>query len=157
MAGRRTPYDPERALDEVAPGAIVVTRELDGCAGLVEPGPPPEVSIDYRLGRRERRCVLTHEVKHIQLDLWYDAGSRPALVSKLESIVRHAVLDELVPLDELEVLVDGIVDDGGAVTGHVVSEVFDVTLDLAIEALVDLQLRRRGHPRARRPTARRLR
>lgn len=133
--GRR--WDPELELQRVAPDARVVYRDLQHCRGMVRLGPPPEVSLHYLLGRRERRVVLAHEVKHLQLQLFYGPSTPPALVAKLEAVVRRATADELVPIDELAAWVATRMDP---VTARDVADYFDVTIEVALE-----QMRRLVH------------
>ena len=136
-------FDPERALAEVAPDAVVVTRELEGCSGMVEPGPPVEVSLDYRLGRRERRAVLTHEVVHVERSAFYDRHSTRRVVEKLEAWIDTEACNRLVPPAELDDLARHA--DEHDVPLHVwdLMERFDVPMYVAHKAMA---LRERRRP-----------
>lgn len=140
------PFDPERALADVAPDAMVVTRELHGCDGMVEPGPPIEVSLDYRLGRRERRAVLTHEVVHVERSAYYDRRAHRPVIDKLEAWIDAEACDRLVPPDELDELARHAEEHDVPLHVWDLMERFDIPMYVAHKAMGLRERRRPWYP-----------
>lgn len=87
------------------------------------------------LSQRARRCTLSHELIHDERGIAYTADSPPALVAKEESWVNRTSITRLVPTVELVDLVRRVIDLDEPVTIDLVADHFDVTSDVAGEAL----------------------
>ncbi len=137
------PFDPERALASMTPEPAVVSRRLDGCTGMIDAGPPLEVAYDYRLGRRDRRAVLTHEFTHLDLDALYTRDTPSSIVEKIESRVRRCSTDRLVPPEQLETLARRAEEHDVPLHVWDLMEHFDVPMYVAHEAMALRSRRRR--------------
>jgi hypothetical protein len=102
--------------------------QLTNTRGYVRPGPPIVLTLDYRLGRRERRCVLAHELEHVEQDSFYEPDAPKPLIDKLEDRITRAAVDKLIPPDELDWLAARAADDGEPLMAFDVQEWFDVDL-----------------------------
>jgi hypothetical protein len=90
-----------------------------------------------RLSRRQRRCVLAHELVHDERGITVPLAAPAALVAKEEAIVERITARRLVPPDELAAFVSSRAELEGITPGLVVEE-FDVELDVARRALAEL-------------------
>lgn len=97
------------------------------------------IVLDPALSRRERRCVLAHELVHVERGVGAGAASA-ATMEREEAIVRREVSRRLVPPRALAVLVAGR-STVGPVTAADVAEAFDVEEAVAALALEDLRRR----------------
>lgn len=94
------------------------------------------IHLDPRLSRRERRCVLAHELVHAERGVGYGRGTPSGLVEVEERVVWRETARRLVPPDELASLVAAF--DGVPLELWEVAEHFDVdqvVARLACEAL----------------------
>jgi hypothetical protein len=64
-----------------------------------------DIYLDLRLSRRERRCVLGHELIHDERGIAYHSGAPAALVQAEERAVDRELVERLVPAGELLELV----------------------------------------------------
>jgi hypothetical protein len=113
-----------------------------GRGALLEDGDGQRtVMLDYRLGRRDRRGILGHELCHDDTDILYLPDTPPALIEKGEAFVNRVNAERLVPIDELAALVRRIVDVGDPVHAADVCDHFDVPLDVALRAMAALERR----------------
>lgn len=99
------------------------------------------IVLDTRLGRLERRAVLTHELVHDERGIAYTANTPPLLVAKEERAVDLETARRLVPNHELGRFVATRGDVGPVTVADVATE-FDVPPDVARRA-IDI-LRRGG-------------
>lgn len=100
-----------------------------------------EVVLASTLTRTQRRCALMHELVHVERQVgWPDATA--ATMQREEAIVRKAAALRLVPAGELAefVQVRGQVEP---ISAQLVAEEFDVTVEVALEAMWVL-VRERG-------------
>lgn len=95
------------------------------CRGLWTPhgDGTATITLDPRLTRRERRCVLTHELVHDERGIPFPAGAPRALVEAEERWVRAETVRRLVPPDQLAALVERA---PGPLTVVDVADEFDV-------------------------------
>ena len=109
------------------------------------------VVLDHRLGRRERRAVLAHELVHDERGLLFDDDTPAGIVRKEEAIVDAITAARLVPLDDLQSFITAR-DDAEGITVRDVAEEFDVPDDVAARAIRLLHQRTIGgrHPTMRR-------
>jgi hypothetical protein len=97
------------------------------------------ILIDRSLSPVDRLAVLAHELVHIER-----GGVAGCLdVGKEERAVDGIVAERLVPVDDLEVLVDALVELEGGVTVEMVAIEFEVPPVVARRAMVKLAERRR--------------
>ena len=91
------------------------------------------ILIDETLGRRERRCVLAHELIHAERGIGHLLAS-DATMEKEEELVRREVARRLVPPDELRDFLDRrlALDP---ITAADIADEFDVDEDVAALAL----------------------
>ena len=110
---------------------------LQGVTGEV--GDTPVVLLSRQLDRAGRRCALAHELHHLERGgSGHQAGLPPhlaELVAREERAVDRLVVDELVPLPDLQAFVAEIEEGGGLAWPSEVAEHFDVTLEVALMAL----------------------
>ncbi len=100
-----------------------------------------QVVLAARLNRTQRRCALMHELVHVERQVgWPDATA--ATMQREEAIVRRETAGRLVPAGELAAFVAerGTVEP---ICAQMVAEEFDVTVDIATEAMWAL-VRRQG-------------
>lgn len=64
------------------------------------------IVLDVRLSRRERRCVLAHELVHAERGIAYDQSTPQALIDIEERMVWRETVARLVPADELATLIE---------------------------------------------------
>lgn len=143
MEGRWNPWRALRAMGWVR----LQWAHVEPGGGLVECGPAgTTIVLDPRLPRVERRCVLGHEVIHVERGLPHPA-TPPELVAKEEAAVDRTLALRLVPLDELDAFVAARAELEGVTVATVATE-FDVTAEVAARALRLLVLRRQApnHP-----------
>lgn len=100
-------WNPWRALREREHVRLAWTR-LRGTRGLWESHGDGRVTIhlDPRLSRRERRCVLAHELVHDERQIGYGPWTPAALIEVEERCVWAETVDRLVPPGQLAALVD---------------------------------------------------
>lgn len=112
---------------------------LENGTGIVEvyPDGAEIVVIDPRLGRRERRVVLAHELVHLERRLLPRDTPR-AVVRREEFQVQREAVRRLVPPAELQHFIErrGSTEP---ITGAVVADEFDVPEHIAVDALADLR------------------
>lgn len=82
------------------------------------------IVLDVRLGRRERRCVLAHELVHDERGIGYTPSTPRLLVDLEERCVRAETVRRLVPPAELAALVARMAPDPVLVID--VADEFDV-------------------------------
>ena len=82
------------------------------------------IHLDPRLGRRERRCVLAHELVHEERGIAYTRSTPTAMVQIEERCVERETVRRLVPPDDLMTLVHVLAPD--PVTVIDVADWFDV-------------------------------
>jgi hypothetical protein len=87
------------------------------------------------LGRRARRCTLSHELVHDERGIAYTADAPEGLVAKEEAWVNRTSVLRLVPPVELASLVCTMIDLEEPVTIDLVADHFDVTAEVAELAL----------------------
>lgn len=90
------------------------------------------IVLGARLDRVARRCVLAHELVHVEREII--VGPRLSMVRE-EAIVRREVARRLVPCDELAQTVRRLDSVGVGVEPRHVAEFYDVTRSVAQEAL----------------------
>lgn len=96
------------------------------------------IVLDSTLDRVERRCTLMHELVHFERGIgWPDATE--ATMVREEAKVRREVAARLVPAGELADLVRCRHPE--PVSARMVAEEFDVTEQVAAEAMRMLQMR----------------
>lgn len=134
VAGLEDRWNPWRSLSE-RPDVVVRWAQLRGSKGYVRPGPPIVITLDSRLGRRERRSVLAHELEHVEQDSYYSPDSPEALRQKLEDRVDRAATDKLVPPDELDAMAAEADEHGLALGAWELMERFDVSIYVAQRAM----------------------
>lgn len=81
---------------------------LRGVRGVWVPHPngTADIFLDRRLSRRERRCVLAHELIHDERGIAYTCDTPAALVQVEERAVDREVVRRLVPPAELLALLE---------------------------------------------------
>lgn len=137
-------WNPWRALSE-RPHITLARNEiakLGGGALYGRRGDEAAIVLDPGLTRSERRAALAHELVHDERGggVEHDPTLPPsmtAFVRRDEEWVDRIVADRLVPLDELEEIVDRCMDLGGTVDVVDIAEQFDVP-----EHVAERQLRR---------------
>ena len=107
------------------------------------------ITLDATATRRERRALLAHELIHVERGIGFPHATS-ATMQREEAMVRRETAVRLVPLDDLDALVErrGEVEP---VTVELVTEEFDVPEDVAREALLALRQRGRTGLRSSRP------
>ena len=109
---------------------LAMVREHDDWTAIV---------LNSRLGRRERRCTLAHELGHVELGIGACAYTLPSNFRtnriQQEAQVEAWVATRLVPRDELAPLIDSLVDAGIPPERWYIAEEFDVTDDVAQRAM----------------------
>ena len=105
----------------------------DGVQGLWQRDELGElIVLDDRLTRRERRCVLAHELVHAERGIGHGAATE-ATMQREEATVRREVARRLVPEDQLRAFVARALTVG-PVTVEQIADEFDVDHDVAAEA-----------------------
>ena len=127
-------WNPWRALRARSQTTLVL-RHLDGAQGLaiIEDG-QEVIELHSGLGRIDRNSVLAHELIHLERGV-PPVGAPPALVEKEEHWVRQETARRLVPPDNLADWVEDQLEVGEAVTVADVAERWEVSGDVAREAL----------------------
>jgi hypothetical protein len=92
--------------------------------------------LDDRLTRRQRRCVLAHELVHAERGIGHGAATA-ATMEREEAAVRREVARRLVPARQLRDFVDRRLTVG-PVTLEQIADEFDVDLEVAADAAADL-------------------
>lgn len=97
------------------------------------------IAVDRRLGRRQRKSTLAHELIHTERGggvrvVGLGVAAARHIVELEERRVDDEVARRLVPLDELAQLVASICDDGTPIHAWEIAEAFDVPDDVAIRA-----------------------
>lgn len=92
------------------------------------------ITLDSRLGRVDRRCVLSHELTHDDLNLLWPPDAPEPLVAKGERLVERVSDERLVPPTELRAWIDRGPDDL-QVVAWMVAEQWDVSIDVASRSL----------------------
>lgn len=103
------------------------------------------IFLDRSLSQAERRCVLAHELVHLERGTnarcsWH-APMWSAVVAREELAVDRIVATRLVPLDELRTLVERITGCDRGVTPLDVEDEFEVDGPTAVTALHELKIR----------------
>lgn len=112
---------------------------MAGTDGAFEP--PVTIWLDPRADSTAKRCALAHELIHAERQVV--APARHPLMQREEAIVRAETARRLVPAGELEPWVAHRVEAGHQVTVGDVAAEWDVTPEVAREALSQLT-RKRG-------------
>jgi hypothetical protein len=134
--GGVNPWHALRARTDV----VVEYGWLRGCRGrTIDHGEYFTVTLDARLDRVARRCVLAHELKHIELNEFFTREHSGRIVARAEAAVRRAVAADLVPLDELEAYARARVGIGAQLDLVDVAIEFDVEPDVARIAVLELR------------------
>lgn len=111
---------------------FALRRLPDGVEGVYWPRDDrAAILLDDRLSQSQRRAVLLHELIHDERG----GGSRAPHTAKDEMQVDREVARRLVPLAELQRLVDRLIDLDEPVSAVDVMEEFDVPVDVANRAL----------------------
>lgn len=106
------------------PDDLLGTAEDDGDGWLI--------TLDPRLDRVTRRCVLAHELIHVEREItWGEDGT----MEREEVIVDVETARRLVPLDELRSAVVAMMSVGVGVEARHIATHFDVTDEVAGDAL----------------------
>jgi len=127
------PWNPWRAL-RACTGVTLWFAPLHGARGLwLRDGPRDVIVLDTGLGRRERRCVLAHELVHHERGIGLGAASAATMVRE-EEAVRREVARRLVPLASLDAFVRAASEIGPVSADEVGCE-FDVEVAVAVKAL----------------------
>lgn len=130
-------WDPWQALRRRDDITLRWARLPPGHEGTVDrAGDGWVIVLDARLDRIARRCVLAHELVHVEREII--VGPRQSMIRE-ETIVRAEVARRLVPLDELAATVRRLLSIGIGVEARHVAEFYDVTLEVAAEALRTLR------------------
>lgn len=104
-----------------------------GIEGLWERDAEGElIVLDERLGRRQRRCVLAHELIHAERGIGHGAASL-ATMEHEEAQVRREVARRLVPAPALRGFLDRRLTVGPVTVADIADE-FDVDHEVAREA-----------------------
>jgi hypothetical protein len=124
-------WNPWRAL-RGRPHVVLEWGELTGTRGALVEAPDGRVIwLDWRLGRRARSAVLTHELVHDERGLLYDETTPVALVAKEEAAVRTETARRLVPPRDLAAMIA----EGEPVELWQIAERFDTTEEVARAAV----------------------
>ena len=110
--------------------------------GVLEVGNPNVISLHYRLDRRQRRCVLAHELEHLEQEATWPRDAPPLVVAKVESRIDRATIDRLVPPADLERLAWESECNDVAFSAVDVMETFEVDLATAHKAMYLWETRR---------------
>lgn len=131
----RRGWDPWATAERL--GVPVRYARLDGLAGMWQRDDRGDVIVlDVRLDRRRRRCVLAHELVHMERGIGHGAATG-ATMEREEAIVEREVARRLVPPAALAALVARRTSAGG-LTPAAVAEEFDVDDATARAALAGL-------------------
>lgn len=137
MGTRWNPWHSLRERHHLEFSLVDLPEEVGG--GYYAPQPEGWVAllIDRKLGRRERKVVVAHEVVHDERGGGCSADGMPAswdaVVKRDEATVDREVARRLVPADELRAFAERFEPDG--VTAWQVADEFDVTDEVAMRAL----------------------
>ena len=130
-------WNPWRALRD-RPHIELWFGRLDGLQGMWQRDHLGElIVLDDRLDRRQRRCVLAHELVHAERGIGHGAATE-ATMEREEEQVRREVARRLVPETQLRAFVARSLTVG-AVTVEAIAEEFDVDLEVAATAARHLQ------------------
>lgn len=88
------PFDPWETVADDARLSLTTARLPDGMAGATDGA--GRIWLDDRLTATERRCVLTHELVHIE------AGHHGHQTETVEAWVREQTARRLIPLEALQ-------------------------------------------------------
>ena len=137
-------WNPWRALRERA-RTVLEWQRLEGDHACVEvrADGTEVITLDPRLGRRDRTYAVGHEVTHLERGL-LPPGTPAAVVQREEHQVAHVTARRLVPLDELATFVAEVTGRDEAVTARSVADAFDVPTRVAERALAAMR-----HPLSR--------
>jgi hypothetical protein len=138
MAG--SGWNPWAALRDRAATRLVWQR-VDG-GGMVEVSPDGDevIVLDPRLGRRDRRAVLAHELVHLERRV-LPHGTLRCVSVREEHQVRAETVRRLVPPHLLAEFVARTADTE-PVTAELTADEFDVPTAIALAALVSLRAQR---------------
>lgn len=135
--GSAASWNPWRALRDQDHIELWFGRLDGGHRGLWQrDGEGEIIVIDERLSRRERRCVLAHELIHAERGIGHGAASA-ATMEREEEAVRREVARRLVPSDRLRALVAAA--EPFPLTLKEIGEAFDVDADVAAKAVALLR------------------
>lgn len=141
-AGRWNPWRGLRARPDVLLAWEDLDDDLLGTVGELEGG-GFVITLDPRLDRVTRRCVLAHELIHVERGItWGVAGT----MEREEVIVDLETARRLVPPAELEELIEQRESLGKGVEARHIAKEFDVTEEVAHDAAKVLRRTRRGVP-----------
>lgn len=128
-------WNPWRALRDRGSGTEFWFADLGSVRGLwTRSEGRDHIYLSERLGRSERREVLTHELIHAERGIGHGAATAETMV-KEEHLVRVEAWLRLVPPAELQVLIAQRVDSGSTIGPRDVAERFDVSERGAAELL----------------------
>lgn len=126
-------WNPWRALRS-RPRVELRFADLAGRKGLWQRDAQGDLIIlDAGLDRRSRRCVLAHELVHVERGIGFGAAT-PETMQREEEQVRREVARRLVPPVELAIYLERTAD-GTGITVTDVAEEFDVDTEVAAKAL----------------------
>lgn len=130
MSEAWNPWRALRARDDIE---LVWADLPDDLLGTVaEDGGGFVITLDPRLDRVTRRCVLAHELIHVEREIpWAVEGT----MEREEVIVDAETARRLVPVDELRQVVSAMCSIGVGVEACHVAAHFDVTPEVADDAL----------------------
>lgn len=136
--GHQRPTSTDQAPHEVIVVWDRVARHTGG-GFAVRCGDVGYVVVDPALDGPLRRCVLTHELVHLERGLGTDHPDAPptwsAVVAREEHLVQQGVANRLIDHRTLERLCRAACAGGDPVTPSVVAALFDVTHEVAQLAL----------------------
>lgn len=130
----RLGWNPWAAL-RARPATVLVWQLLSGAGGAAEVGSDGRevVVLDPRLGRRDRRAVLAHELIHLERRI-LPMSTSAAVVAREEHQVRRETVRRLVPPDQLRRFVAAR-SSVEPMTAALVADEFDVPESIAASAL----------------------
>lgn len=136
--------DPGEALLARREIGLVENVPLCGPRGLapVFPDGEPVIALGPSLGRVERRCVLAHELVHLERGL-LPRDACDHRVAREERLVNEEAARRLVPADEFRAVAAALLDVAEAVEAWELAEHFDVT-EAVIHHRVEGLRRRHG-------------
>lgn len=120
-------WNPWRALRERGEGAELWFAPLGGPRGLwVRRDGGDQIYLDERLGRRERREVLAHELIHAERGVGQNGDVTAATMAKEEETVWREAMRRLAPPAEVRRFLDRTPDDAGVTLSDLADE-FDLS------------------------------
>lgn len=133
LAGQRVEFRRARLPDRFGGGVCVPESDTHWA-----------VVLDDRLTAAERRVTLAHELEHAHRQGGAGYPGQPpgwaAVVVRDEAAVDRAVVEKMVPLDELAAFVERRLSTGDPIMAAELAEYFNVTVEL-VEAAAELYRR----------------